>query len=420
MRPGVRAAASRVPAPLQRVLAVAVGLVCVGGGTAAAVAAGARAMPAVPFATLATWVTAANLLGLTFAVVDQYLPRLVLGARSRGEDDRPLVRTFSRGVAVAAAVLVTGVLLSGGWSVHALFAGRVDLLLLVAVYLLALALQSLQRGVAVGRQRFGLFPVQMGVDGLLRLTGALVLLPGGSSPTGYATVFCLAAWGGVLAGSCVLRGWCVWTGPGAAVAGGPLALLLLASLGPLAVNNAGVPWLTGSGAPARTVGAVAGALTLSRIPTLFVGAAFGPVLAPLVSAVEARDHVAFRRVHARALGLGTVLAGLFTAAFGVLGPVVLQTYLGPAYRLPRLELSAMAAGSGLMFLCVVEQAAVVSLAAWSRSAAGWVAGLVVFAGALAVPGDPASKVATAVVAGPLVALLVMALGGRATERSVFA
>ena len=199
-----------------------------------------------------------------------------------------------------------------------------------------------------------------------------------------------------------------------------LAQAALAAFGKIhvAVNNAGVPWLTASGqTSAATVGAVAGALTLSRIPTMFAGAAFGPVLAPLAAAVDARERLAFHAVHRRAAAAAWGLSAAFTLVFTVAGPFLLSRYLGPGFRLPRPELAAMAAGSGLMLLCGVEQAALVALSAWTWSAIGWAVGLASFGLVLVLPIDPPLRLACAVLVAPLVAVLVMSAARRSAQRS---
>lgn len=409
----------RPSGPLLDALLVGVGLIAVGGGSVVALAVAARVLDAQSFATFATWWTTASLAGLCFFVVEQYLPRLILERRSSGQDERPVVHTFTRGTLLGAASATVLAALGGGWLVRTLFDGLGELLLLGVAYMLLLALQTLQRAVAVGRGRFHVFTLQMGADGVVRVLGAAALgLSGRTSAVPFAVVFVAAAATGVLAGALAGRRWLVWTGPAAAVSWQPLVLLAVTSIGPLAVNNVGVPWLTASGqTSAATVGAVAGALTLSRIPTMFAGAAFGPVLAPLAAAVDARERLAFHAVHRRAAAAAWGLSAAFTLVFTIAGPFLLSRYLGPGFRLPRPELAAMAAGSGLMLLCGVEQAALVALSAWTWSAIGWAVGLASFALVLVLPVDPPLRLACAVLVAPLVAVLVMSAARRSAQRS---
>jgi hypothetical protein len=99
---------------------------------------------------------------------------------------------------------------------------------------------------------------------------------------------------------------------------------------------------------------------------------------------------------------------------------LLQLYLGPSYQLSMLVLAVMATGSGLMFVCVVEQAALVAMSAWPSVAAAWSAGLVGFGASLVLPMSPVHRVAAAVCLGPFVAAAVMAARRRSIEESTFA
>lgn len=407
---------------VRNAILVGCGLVSVGVGSVVGMALAARGLSESAFATFATWWTISNLVGLAFAVVEMYLPRVLVASRSRAVDDHPVVASFSRGVLLAAALLSTGVFLSTPWAVPRLFAGSSTLLLLVVVYLFAMSLQSLQRGVAVGRDRFEVFAAQMGTDGALRVVGSLAAaLLGARSPTTYAAIMCFAAMTGTIAGTPSNRHWFRWRRPLAHLSVGPIALLFSASIGPLAVNNAGVPWLTAIADVApQTIGAVAGALTLSRIPTLMVGTVYGPVLAPLSLAVEEGRQADFHRFHRVAATLAVALACAFATAFAVAGPLLLRLYLGPTFLLSRVDLTAMGAGSGLMFVSVVEQAALTALSAWHRVAAGWLTGLAVFVAVFLVPVEPDLRVSLAVLVAPLTAVLVMSVSRIRVERAVFA
>lgn len=407
--------------PRTNALLVASGLTAVGAGSAVALAVGARALETADFAVFATWWTMANLVGLAFVAIEVYLPRPLLTLRAAGSDERPLIRTFTRTTVFGATAIGTLLVALSGWIVPTLLDGRVGLLPLMLAYLLGAGLQSVQRAVAIGRGHFRLVAIQLGSDGAVRAAGSLALAASGdASATGFAVVLCTAVAVGVLAGAAADRHWWGWSGPRAPLPLRPVAMLSAASVGPLLVNNASVPWLTAlQDVPPVTVGAVAGALTLSRIPTLLVGAAYGPVVAPLAVAADAGLLSDFRNVHRRAVITAGALAGLFVAAFALAGPSLLQLYLGPGFRLSRLELGAMAAGSGLMFVSVVEQAALVALAAWDRSALAWTAAVAAFISALAVPGDPVERVALAVFAAPLVAVILMARSRRRAVRLHF-
>jgi O-antigen/teichoic acid export membrane protein len=327
-------------------LLVGIGLAIVGAASFVSLGLAARSLGDEEFAAYATWWTSATLVGLAFTVVESYLPRLLMSFRVEDADQRPLVATFSRGTLTAAALVALVVLATAPWSVDRLYDGRPELVALLVVYLLAMSLQSLQRAIGVGREAFKVFPAQLGVDGSVRVAGAVVAAVAGTGqPAVFAGVMVLGAVAGLVAGGRALPHWFSWPQPLARVALAPLGLLLVASLGPLIVNNAGVPWMTAQGAPALAIGAVTGALALSRLPTLMVGSAYGPVLAPLARAVERRAFDDFRAAHRRALTAAVVLAVLFVGIFVLVGPELLALYLGTRFQLDRAELAAMSTGS---------------------------------------------------------------------------
>lgn len=401
---------------------VGLGLAIVGVGSVAAMAAASRALSAEAFATFATWWTLANLVGLAFAVIEGYLPRLIVSARSSDQPDIGLVATFTRGTLGAVVLLATLLALSASWTVARLFAGHAELLALAVVYMLMMSMQSLQRAVAVGRSRFEVFPAQMGADGLVRVVGSLaLLLIGAGNATAFAAVLCASAAVGLAAGTVPDRHWWAWRPSGTRVDPRPLVLLLAASMGPLVVNNVAVPWLAATGqVDALTIGAVAGALTLSRVPTLLVGAAYGPVLTPLAHSVEERDARGFSRMHRAALTTAVVLALLFVVSFTLLGHWALSVFIGAEYTLSTGVLALMACSSGLMFVVVVEMAALVALTAWHRVALAWGIGLLALVALLAAPIDPVPQVAIAITVAPLLAALVMAWNRRRFSRLGFA
>jgi O-antigen/teichoic acid export membrane protein len=403
-------------------MSVGAGLGMVGIGSAATMAFAARALNEDGFAAFATWWTIANLFGLTFAVVETYLPRLIVAARSHDEDDGPLLARFARALFLVVAGLGLLLVVTAPWTLPRFFSQSIGLLLLTIVYVLAMTLQSLQRAAAIGRSTFDVFAAQLGADGLIRFAGSVIAaIVGVDSPEIFAGVVCAAAMLGLLAGTPLDRRWFRWAHPASGLSWVPLGFLLVASLGPLVINNVGVPWLSATrNVNAATIGAVAGALTLSRVPTLLVGSAYGPVLTPLARAVEAqlRDH--FRHIHRTAAAVALVLALGFVVLFAVAGPRLLELYLGPSYQLPVLVLAVMAAGSGLMFVGVVEQAALVAMTAWPSVAAAWTTGVVAFGLSLISPMTPVHRVALAVCLGPLAAVLVMAVRRRTVEASTFA
>ncbi len=238
---------------------------------------------------------------------------------------------------------------------------------------------------------------------------------GGADSLLTLTLACCAAAGlSLVVGGLLCRGWLAplrLRGTEAAIR--PLLYLLVGSVGPLLANNGSVPWLASTDSvDAYTLGAFAAAVTLSRIPTQFVSAIFGPLLAQLAQAVEGDDEETFRHLRRSSELAAAVLGLLFVVAFAVLGPWVLSVYLGPGYRLGVLNLAVLAAASSVMFVAVVQQASLAALDRWPRIALAWVVGTVGFLIVLALPGEPLWRATLAPLVGVLAALVSLAFLSR--------
>jgi len=287
-------------------------------------------------------------------------------------------------VMLVAMVVVAAV--GASWARDRLFGGSSALVWAAIAYSVVAAAQSLQRGVAIGRGRFPVVAIQLASDGSSRLLLCAAIAVGhGTSPVLFAAALCVSAAVGAVVAAARMSGWFAWSiRADLAVPWVPLIWLSPAILVPLVINNATVPWLSAGGqVSAHELGAFAGAVTLSRILTLLVGAAYGPVLNPLSNAVEAGDLSRFRKVHRGAASVAGLAGFIYAGALWSLGPWLLRLYLGPSYVLGRNVFAVLALGSAFMFLSVVEQASLVALSAWRGVAVGWLIGFAVFAGFLA-------------------------------------
>ena len=105
-----------------------------------------------------------------------------------------------------------------------------------------------------------------------------------------------------------------------------------------------MPWLKATEAVSpHVLGAFAGALTLSRIPTQFVSAVDEPAPgAPVRGRRSAGDEAAFRRVLARTEVLTAALGVAYVVAFAVLGQLALRLMLGPDFSLDVANLAVLA------------------------------------------------------------------------------
>jgi O-antigen/teichoic acid export membrane protein len=179
---------------------------------------------------------------------------------------------------------------------------------------------------------------------------------------------------------------------------------------PVLIYNGSVPWLSAThSVSAVTLGAFAGAMTLSRLPTQLGSAAFGPVLSYLSHAVDTGDRHSFRRTRrsAEAICLGGGI--IFVLAFTLLGRWVLSIYLGPAYKIPMEKMGLLAAASAVMLLAILQQAGLAAHRKWSSVGVSWMLSTSAFIVVLFLPLSTLERAALAPLAAVTAAYLAMAL-----------
>ena len=394
---------------------VAVGLGVTGLGTLVMLAVAARSLGGPDYADFVVWWTVATLLGTSFGVFEVYLARLLISDFAGGRSAAPATGVMIGRAAMMAGLLALGVLATAPITADRLFSGDWVPVVLLAVFMSLNATQALQRGAATGRHNMGAIAAQLATDGVARAAFVAVLAATGqASVRSFAAGCCAAVVLSLLVGGHRIGPWLARPVMHAAdVPLRPLLLLLVGTAGPLLANNGSVPWLRSLEAVSpHVLGAFAGAVTLSRIPTQFVSAVLSPLLAHLSESVERADEDDFRRTLARAEALTVALGVGYVVAFAVLGQLMLAILLGPDYTLGVANLAVLAAASSGMFIAVVQQAALGALGQWDRIAWAWVAATVTFVVVLLLPGDPLWRATAAPLVGVLTALATMWVLGR--------
>lgn len=381
-----------------------------GVGTIVMMALSARSMRPAEYAAFAVWWTMATFLGTSFGVFEAYLARLAITEVTAGRDAKRVTGAIAGRALVVVAVIAAVLFALAPWLSTRLFGGSLGATVVLPIFIFLSATQAIQRGSATGHSRFRAIGGQLATDGIARALLAGVLVATGlDSITTFAVATCVSAGLSLLVGGRMCP---QWLGRprlrGDGVSSRPLVMLLIGSVGPLLVSNGSVPWLASTHAVSPyTLGAFAGAVTLSRLPTQFVAAAFGPLLAQLSHSVEVGDKNAFDRLR-RFADAGALLLGVaFVIAFAAIGPWILRAYLGPGYQLSVINLAALATASGLIFVTVVPQASLAALDRWSTIALSWMFGTAAFAGVLLLPVSPLRRAATAPLATVVTALVLM-------------
>lgn len=400
--------------------AIAVGLTFAGAGTLAMLGLAARAMPPSAYAAFAVWWTAAALLNNVFGVFEAYLARLVVTETAAGRTSETSVSQVAARTILVAVGLGSACLLLTPTLARTFFADSVALVVLLPVFLSSGAVQAVQRGAAIGHRRYRAVGVQYAADGIVRGAATVTLLAlGADEPGMYAAAACVASATSVLAADRLSSHWRVlprWRGPVTSFR--PVLFLLVGAVGPVVATNGTAPWLAASAASTPVMlGAFVGGLTLSRIPTQFMAAAFGPLLAELSHAVEAGDEARFRALQRGADLASAVALVAFVATFATLGPLGMSLYLGPPYRLPVHILVLLAASSGLMLWAVVRQAGLGARGKWHTIATGWTVSILGLGLVLSLPIPVLLRAAGAPVAALAVALAILVLAGARRPRA---
>lgn len=380
---------------------IAVGLGLSGLGTVVMVAATSRLLPEAEFASFVTWWVTATLVAVTFGVFEVYLARALVGAEA-GSASTSIRGQITGQALLLVVVIAVPVLIASPWLSGEVFGGALGATVALPAFALLAALQAVQRGSAVGLQRFDVVGLQLSTDGILRpilVVGMILLFPDSVLAAVAGTLLSAAA--SVIVARVRLGP--SWGRPmpfARVVPTVPVAWLLAGSVGPVLIGNVVVPWFAAVEADPLLIGGFAAALTLSRIPTQFVSAAFAPIMVSLAALVEAGDEGGHRRALARALRVATVLGAAFVALFWLLGPWLLTIYVGSSYSVPRWVLACLAAASSGLFVAAVEQASLAALERWRRIAVSWLAGALAFGVVLLLPIDPLVRASWA----PLVAV----------------
>ena len=156
------------------------------------------------------------------------------------------------------------------------------------------------------------------------------------------------------------------------------------------------------------VGAFVAASTYFRAPTILMGGIVTHALVALSHAWATDDAPAFRAAARRAMITATGLTAAVVAVLAALEPVVLRVYYGHAVHLPTAVLVGLAVSS---VLTVAGGVAVQPLLASGRNVAAgaaWASAAIVTLIIVALPAHLGATTAVGLIAGPLVAVAVVA------------
>ena len=415
----------RNPLP-EGAIAIGVGLVLAGLTQYGFLAVAAHALGPVRYAPLAKFWAALFVCGPGFFLpLEQELGRAIAARRTRGEGGRPLVARAALAGLGLAVCLVLGVTLASGPIGARLFGGETLLVWALIAGLVAFCVQFLARGTLAGNGRFRPYGLLLGSEGLLRVAFCVALGVVGITTAG-AYGFALVV-GSFVAVAIAVAGRRGLLRPGRPAAwselSSALGYLLIASVLTQFLLSVGTLAVGLLATPAQQ--AAAGRFLTSRIVAyvpIFLFQAVQFALLPKLSALAARGHHGeFRIVLGRLLLFVAGLGAISIVGLTALGPFITHLLFGGGFELGHLDFALLAASCTLFMVTQVLSQALISLKAYVRVAAGWIAGATVFVLGTALGSQLFLRVEVGLLAGSvatvvlMAALLVPLLRSRAAE-----
>ncbi|WP_460599938.1 lipopolysaccharide biosynthesis protein [Flexivirga lutea] len=394
---------------------VGLGLAVFGASSYLFLAFGARQLSPADFAALsALWVLVYTGGPGVFLPFEQAIGRAVAAHRADPVQERRVVRALVAAAAVALLVLLAVAVAFRTTITDTLFDGSGATFVALLLAAIGMWAAYLMRGVFAGHNRYGMYGVQLGIEGMVRVAAGLTatVLAGavGGFSLGLAAALVISVLftltglrGGhrrpvaptmtvedpALATQLRILGWMVLGG---------LMMQVLVNVAPLIVKVA--PGSSGA------AGHYLGGLMLARLPLFLFAAVQAALLPGLAHTVADGDRARLARQLRSLLTLVTVAMGAFTLLMAVAGPQLVRLVYGDGFRLGRTDLVLMAAGTAAAILAMVVGAAVIAVGSPAASAFGWTAAVAVLALVLLLPGGLFLRLELSYLAGSVVALVI--------------
>lgn len=362
----------------------------------------------VPLSVLwaSVFITAAGL----FTPLRYEIGRLVARRRVEGIGTGPVIkRAALLGAALSGVVLIAllAIVIAGGGR---LFGGQTLLVTGFGLSVVGYWMLGVLWGGLAGSGRFRHFAYAQGGDSAVRIAICLCIAVLGVKTVGpYGLALGLAP---------IAIALVIWRPNLDLLSPGPtmpwsdlsraLGWLLVGSLGAQVLVNGSIIAVNLLATPvdkARAGHLLAG-LVLTRVPLFLFGAAEAALLPNLASLARSGRWEEFRAGWVRLLVLVAALAILATVGSFLLGPPVLRVLFGNRFALGRVDLTLLTAASAAYMLTLSIVQTLIALGLHARSAAGWLAGICVFAVVTAVGHSLLARVEIGYLAGSLTALAV--------------
>jgi O-antigen/teichoic acid export membrane protein len=395
-------------------ISVGVGLIVLGVSAYVFLTLSAHALAPERFSSLSVlWVAVYTVGPGLFLPLEQEVARALAERRARGVGGAPVFRRAATlGLGLAGALLVLSLATSPAY-LSVLFDGSKTMFVALLLSMLALWSAHLCRGVLAGAGEFRNYGTMLGVEGMARVVGCIVLF---AAAVHWAPAYGLLLPAGLIASVLVVARrarTAITPGPTASwnelseALGWLLATALLSQLlvnvGPLAVKA------LASANEHNQAGQFLAGSVLVRVP-LFLFSAVQAALLPGLASLATRG--AYKEFGTRLMRLLLLLGAVGvvgTVGAALVGPELLKLFFGPKFHLGTRILTELAFANSVYMMTVVLGQALIALRRYVAVAAGWASGVVAFFACLGLHGSILDRAAHGFVAGTVVATVVLAL-----------
>lgn len=345
-----------------------------------------------------------------FQPLEQEVARATADRASRGLGSAPVLKEAARIGAFGFAVVSVGILISWPLGLDGLLDHHPGLLAALILALATFGIAELVRGVLSGRHRFKRYGAYFAVEGISRLTMALVFVMLGVAAVGayaaaMAGAFVMAAAVGVGRTRPFVK-----PGPPAPLSElrPALGLLLATSISEAFLLNVGPVALeiVGKDIGAEAPGVFLNGLIISRVPLFFFQAVKAALLPNLASLAGRGDLRAFRDMQLRLVGAVTAVALASVGAMAWLGPWLVSTLFGD--QLGSRDMALLSASGGGLMIMLSLSLGLVALDHTRLAVVGFFVGVAVFPIALLTSSDAFLRVEIALVASVVSGAIVTA------------
>lgn len=346
-------------------------------------------------------------LGL-FLPLEQETSRVEASAQTKtANTQRVIVLSVSFGAVIAAVALCVVLVLT---EVPSAQHQPQALVFAIIATLVGYCVQFPVRGVLAGRGQLTSYAVIIGSEGALRICLAIVIslvFPGSLGALAGVVAIASAASvipalisrrrraGGTSRASILVFG----TGVARLVAAA-LMVQLLMNFPPL------LAYLTTGGSSA-VPGVLLAAVSLARIPIFVYQSMQGAILPRIARAIAQSDVTRVRRICILLISGCFVVASLWTALLGLVGPALIRILFGRAFEIPQGELAIVVGALGLLLVAMVTSDCVMATGGHTFVTLSWMVGVLV---AITVAGtlhDVILRSTLPVACGALMALAIL-------------